>query len=75
MSAKQPVIGALVREKRKQWRMSLQQLADAAGLSKSHIWEIEQGRTDPSFSVVVRVARALDTPIILFAHCVKDSPR
>lgn len=36
---------------------SLQQVADAVGVSKAHIWELEKGRTDnPSMGLVQRLA-------------------
>lgn len=38
-------------------RQSLQQVADAVGVSKAHIWELEKGRTDnPSMHLVERLA-------------------
>ena len=45
---------ALLRNNRGQ---SLQQVADAVGVSKAHIWELEKGRTDnPSMALVTRLA-------------------
>jgi transcriptional regulator with XRE-family HTH domain len=36
---------------------SLQQVADAVGVSKAHIWELEKERTDnPSMALVTRLA-------------------
>jgi len=36
---------------------SLQQVADAVGVSKAHVWELEKGRTDnPSMALVTRLA-------------------
>jgi transcriptional regulator with XRE-family HTH domain len=36
---------------------SLQQVADAVGVSKAHIWELEKGRSDnPSMALVARLA-------------------
>lgn len=36
---------------------SLQQVADAVGVSKAHIWELEKGRTDnPSMALVTPLA-------------------
>jgi transcriptional regulator with XRE-family HTH domain len=36
---------------------SLQQVADAIGISKAHIWELEKGRsTNPSFELVRKLA-------------------
>jgi transcriptional regulator with XRE-family HTH domain len=40
--------------------MTLQDVADAAGITKSHVWELEQGRsTNPSVSAIWGIARAL----------------
>ncbi len=37
--------------------VSLQGLADAVGVSKAHIWELEKGRTaNPSFDLVRKLA-------------------
>lgn len=39
--------------------LSLQAVADRAGLSKSHIWELESGRArNPTVDTAVRLARA-----------------
>ena len=36
---------------------SLQEVAEAVGVSKAHIWELEKGRTDnPSMALVTRLA-------------------
>ena len=36
---------------------SLQQVADAVGVSKAHIWELEKAKTDnPSMALVTRLA-------------------
>jgi transcriptional regulator with XRE-family HTH domain len=38
-------------------RESLQKVADAVGVSKAHIWELEKGRTDnPSMALVTKLA-------------------
>jgi transcriptional regulator with XRE-family HTH domain len=47
--------------------LSLQQFADAVGLSKSHLWEIEQGRTPidgMSYRNCCAVAAALGISVI-----------
>lgn len=42
---------------RRQNNQSLQDVADAVGVSKPHIWEIEKGRADnPSMALVTRLA-------------------
>lgn len=46
-------------ELREQHGLSLQAVADRAGLSKSHIWELESGRArNPTVDTAVRLARA-----------------
>jgi len=47
---------------RKQAKLSLQDVADAAGMTKSHIWEMEQGRSvNPTVRAVWSIAAALGT--------------
>jgi transcriptional regulator with XRE-family HTH domain len=37
---------------------SLQQVADAVGVSKAHVWELEKGRSkNPSFDLVRKLAK------------------
>lgn len=53
-------IGARLKALRKQRQLSLQDVADRADLSKSHIWEIENGRAvNPTISSAVQIANAL----------------
>lgn len=41
-------------------RMSLQEVADASGFTKSHVWELEQGRSrNPTVRAVWSLAAAL----------------
>jgi transcriptional regulator with XRE-family HTH domain len=50
-------LGAKISELRLKSRQSLQDVADAIGVSKAHIWELEKGRTDnPSMALVTRLA-------------------
>ncbi len=44
-------------ELRQRSKASLQVVADAVGVSKAHIWELEKGRTaNPSFELVQKLA-------------------
>lgn len=44
--------------------LSLQEVADRAGLSKSHVWDLEQGRSrNPTIDTAVRLARAFGVSI------------
>lgn len=50
-------VGARITQLRLRRQESLQQVADAVGVSKAHIWELEKGRTDnPSMGLVTRLA-------------------
>ena len=50
-------LGARIAELRIKQSQSLQQVADAVGVSKAHIWELEKGRQDnPSMALVQRLA-------------------
>ena len=52
-------LGDLVKMRRKVHKWTLQNLAEAAGLSKSTVWEIENDRNSPSFAVAARLATVL----------------
>lgn len=50
-------LGQRIAELRLKKGESLQQVADAVGVSKAHIWELEKGRTDnPAMALVTRLA-------------------
>ena len=50
-------VGARITQLRLRKNQSLQEVADAVGVSKAHIWELEKGRTDnPSMALVTRLA-------------------
>ncbi len=65
-----------IRETRKACNMSLDDVADAAGMSKTHIWEIEKGRTsNPTINAVWSISGALGvTPSWLLGVDVDHSP-
>jgi transcriptional regulator with XRE-family HTH domain len=47
---------------------SLQQVADAAGVSKAHVWEMEKGRSaNPSFDLVRKLARHFGVSVDVLA--------
>jgi len=50
-------LGARITELRLKSNQSLQEVADAVGVSKAHIWELEKGRAqNPSMGLVTRLA-------------------
>lgn len=53
-------IGINAKGIRKARRLTLQQVADSAGLAKSYVWEIESGNnTNPSITSLVKLCGAL----------------
>jgi transcriptional regulator with XRE-family HTH domain len=55
--------GASVRSKRRGHGLTLEQLSERVGITPNYLGRIENGRVDPSLSVVVAIARALDADI------------
>jgi transcriptional regulator with XRE-family HTH domain len=50
-------LGLRLTKLRQQKGQSLQEVADAVGVSKAHIWELEKGRADnPAVGLVARLA-------------------
>lgn len=63
-------VGTQVRRRRKERALTVQQLADAAGVSRRVLTSIEQGQANPSLVTIDRIARALGTD---FASLATDS--
>lgn len=55
-------LGDKIRLLRTEKKMSLQELAERAGISLSYLSEIERGTVYPSLNTVKRIAEALDVP-------------
>ncbi|MDL2245176.1 helix-turn-helix domain-containing protein, partial [Parabacteroides sp. OttesenSCG-928-J18] len=51
--------GVILRDKRKELKITQQSLAEKVGLKRSYIAKIEKGETDLQISSFVRIARAL----------------
>lgn len=61
-----------VKELREGLDMSLQELADAVGASKAHIWDLEQGRSaNPSIDLLTKLAKTLKVSV---ADLVGENP-
>lgn len=57
-------ISTQIKALREERGLSLQEVADRAGLAKSHVWELEQGRSiNPTIATAVGIARALGTSL------------
>ena len=64
-------MSALLRAVRLQRGLTLEELADATGLTKSYLSKIERQRSTPSIAVAMKVARALDVDV---AQLFSDDP-
>src|SRR5258708_18274311 len=56
-------IGHPLRERRRELDRTLEDVAQAAGLTKSFLSEIERNRTSPSVASLVRLCEALSLPV------------
>lgn len=67
-------LGEMIHQRRKALRMSLDQVAEAAGCTKSHIWEMEQDRSrNPTVSMVWGLAQALSVPFPVIASAALET--
>ena len=55
-----------IREKREKLGMSQKELAEKCGIAKSTMCDIEQGRSNPSLPVAVKIAQVLKENSIQF---------
>lgn len=58
----------LIKQERAALGLSLQDVAERAGITKSHMWELEQGRAvNPTIWTVYGLSRALGVPFEMMA--------
>lgn len=62
----QPKIGALIRARRRQLQMTLQELCDAAGISVGYLSQVERDHATPSLGTLAQIARSLDVGVDYF---------
>ena len=67
-------IGPKVRHLRKQWSLSLQQLADRSDVSTAAIHKVEQGTMVPTITTLLKLAAALEQPVAYFVDEEQESP-
>ncbi|KYO67299.1 helix-turn-helix domain-containing protein [Thermovenabulum gondwanense] len=65
--------GSLIRQLRKNRKLSLKELAEKTGLSVSYLSEIETGKKKPSLEVVQKLADALNVSVEAFFNTGEDS--
>jgi transcriptional regulator with XRE-family HTH domain len=56
-------VGQRIRQLRQEKKWSQEYLADEAGVHRTYMWGIEQGRRNPSLRHLTRIADALTVPL------------
>ncbi len=59
-------IGKRIKAKRKEAKLSLQELAEQTGLTASFLSKVERGESSPSIESLRKIGRALGVPIFYF---------
>jgi transcriptional regulator with XRE-family HTH domain len=62
----QPRVGPLIRARRRQLHLTLQQLADAAAISVGYVSQVERDLATPSLGTLAQIARSLDVGVDYF---------
>ena len=62
-------IGEKVKFHRLLLGLTLQEIANRSNSTKSYIWEIENGKSIPSFPKMVKLAKAIQVTINCFEEC------
>ena len=62
----QPRVGAVIRARRRQLQLTLQALADAAGISVGYVSQVERDLATPSLGTLAQIARSLDVGVDYF---------
>lgn len=66
METVQPKVGALIRARRRQLGMTLQEICDAAGISLGYLSQVERDQATPSLGTLAQIARSLDVGMDYF---------
>ena len=67
-------IGPKIHRLRKQWKLSLQQLADRSDVSTAAIHKVEQGAMVPTITTLLKLAAALEQPVAYFVDEEEATP-
>ena len=62
----QPKVGALIRARRRQLHMTLEEICRAAGISKGYLSQVERDQATPSLGTLAQIARSLDVGMDYF---------
>lgn len=67
MDSRLPALGDRIKKIRESEGLSIRDLAELAGINKSQIVRIESGQSDPHYTTLLRIARALGITVGDFA--------
>ena len=67
------LVGQVIRQYRRQRRMSQEVLSGLAGLDRTHYSKIERGLRSPTLETLFRIAAALDVPPHEFVLSVENA--
>ncbi|WP_434510995.1 helix-turn-helix domain-containing protein [Desulfitobacterium sp. AusDCA] len=56
-------LGQRIREERTKYRLTQEQLAEAAQVNESYVGQVERGEKNPSLETVVNIARSLGVTV------------
>jgi transcriptional regulator with XRE-family HTH domain len=62
----QPKVGALIRARRRQLHMTLEEICQAAGISKGYLSQVERDQATPTLGTLAQIARSLDVGMDYF---------
>ncbi|MGZ5907919.1 MAG: helix-turn-helix domain-containing protein [Reyranella sp.] len=62
----EPQVGPLIRARRRQLHMTLQALAEAAGISVGYVSQVERNLATPSLGTLAQIARGLEVGVDYF---------
>ena len=64
-------LGALLKQARKDCKLSLDKAAKEIGCSKSYLWDVEADKTEPSLRMARQMSEAYNVPIATIAGALK----
>lgn len=71
-----PTLAQRLKELRFRKKESLQDLADAVGASKAHVWELEMGKSrNPSVELLTKLAQHFEVPLAQLVGEDPNAPR
>ncbi|MBV8860132.1 MAG: helix-turn-helix transcriptional regulator [Acidobacteria bacterium] len=61
MTSMNKALGEIISRRRQGRNLSQEELADRAGIHRTYVSQIERGLKSPTLSILIKVAKALDT--------------